>query len=227
MRRNECSIFIIGNRNTSIIPLFLGEASRARIGRQQVFRKYVRSPSCGTTVTIYEILKIGEVEIGDDVYNMDLREIQQECPSPSLVIFTSPLNARNRAQSNDRMTVHNIGTIFRKDKSFWEKSIFVITISEQEQAVYQKSTLKKQTDTIKSYFHSRSNPPPDVVSISDNTKDPFLPNDKRSFWVKVLDKCERTSVVLLAGFLSQHKTLLSDEEEKASGSTLTTFIHRK
>ena len=206
---NECIIFIIGNRNASIVPLFLGEASRARIGRQQVFRKYVCSPSRETTVTIYEILKIGEAEIGDDVYNMDLRAIQHKCPSPSLVIFSTPLNARTKAKRNDRMTVHNINTIFKKDKSFWDKSIFVITCGEQQLVpTDHKSKVERQnrTDAIKSILSFKCNPP-DIVCISDNTKDPFLSDDKRSFWAKVLEKCEQTSVVLLMVILSQHKTL--------------------
>ena len=167
---------------------------------------------------------MGEAEVGDDVYNMDLRAIQEKCPSPSLVIFSSPLNARTKAKRNDSQTVHNINTIFKKaDKFFWEKSIFVITCGEQQLATDHKSITERQnrTDAVKSIFQSKGNPPPDVVCISDNTQDRFLPEEKRSFWDKVLKKCEQPSLILLTCFLSQNKILPSDEE-KASGSTFTT-----
>ena len=104
------------------------------------------------------------------------------------------------------MTVHNIGTIFKKDKFFWDKSIFV-SCSEQQLAIDRERILKRRTDANKSIVYSKGSPSPNVVCISDSTKDFFLLEDKRSFWEKVLEKCERAFVHVVSLAWSQHKIL--------------------
>ena len=221
----DCTIIVIRKHDdTSVIQLLLGhgkEYSSYMTKQKKVYCKYVHNYE-EKKLTVFEIILEKDNPLAS--YN-ELREIEEECPIPDLVLFSLPLDVTMKNQGNDYQTIYNINTVFRKNNSlFWSRCVFVLTTTTQTEKEYNVKLAKRKSG-IKGAFKYRSISEPVVVTcISANT---YLPDGKQwlaNFWKKVFTKCERASVPLLAFSVRQRMVLPSDTcspKEKGTSNDIT------